>query len=297
MMRYLAIFSLLLLLGCIQPQTVGNDSNVSTVIGNTSPLPEPVENQTANETVQENVSTGPTYVYDRSADFGDIVAVNYTLWVDGEVIDTNNETLAKEVGLYNQYRKYDPLVFELAPDKQMINGFVFSIVGMEINETLSFDVEPDKGYGYYDQSKVVVIPRSYNRSLYEVVPRDALEQQGFTNLSEGAGFNTSLGLVIVDELNDDNVTLFYNFEQGKTFLLNGIPQIVTSVDRDTLNATIEFDLEENQTYQLPHPQTGTPTYFRITNKTDEEITLDSNHYLANKTLHFRVTLLSIMEPQ
>jgi FKBP-type peptidyl-prolyl cis-trans isomerase 2 len=68
-----------------------------------------------------------------------------------------------------------------------------------------------------------------------------------------------------------------------------MPQRVANVSN--LTATIEFMLQQNKSYQLPDPTTGISTPFTVTNKTDTNITIDSNHPLANKTLEFKVTLL------
>lgn len=225
---------------------------------------------------------------DYSVNLGDKISVNYTLWVDGKVYDTNNETLAIESGIYNPYRVYGPFVFDVIFNQGVIDGFVANVIGMTINETISFAVTPDRGYGYYDETKVITVPRYYNKSLFETVPLSYFEEQGL-NTSVGTGFDTPYGTVFINSTNEENATLFYVLSPGQKFTFNGIPQEVVNLTNFT--ATIEYTFKQNSTYVIPHPQTGAPTSYLVTNKTEQNITLDANHKLANKTLIFEVTLL------
>jgi FKBP-type peptidyl-prolyl cis-trans isomerase 2 len=231
---------------------------------------------------------------DYSVDYGDYVWVDYVLWVDGKVFDTNNATVANESGQYTPFKAYEPFGFEVMRGAGVIDGFVYGVIGLRINETVTFSVSPERGYGTHDPAKVVVVPRYYNRSLYETVPRSYLEDAGI-NITEGASFQTDSGIVFIDSIDDDNVTLFYVLGKGSEFVYNGIPQRVANLTNYT--ATVEYALEVNKSYQLPHPATGMPTPFAVTAKTDQNITLDANHPLADKDLRFRVTLLDALPRQ
>lgn len=280
MKSYIVIFvAMLLFFGCVNPpQPTAN---------NTTYKP-PVVNAANNSTFVSG-SLPPGY----SVSLGDTVWVDYTLRVDGKVYDTDNATLANESGIFNPKRTYQPLKFTAAFNKGIIDGFVLAVIGMRVNETLTFSVDPDRGYGPYDPKKVVVIPRYYNKSLHETVPRAYLEEQG-VNITNGTGYQTNYGTVFVEDFNDENVTLFYILKQDDTFLVNGIPQKVVSVTN--LTAVLEFLLTVNETYALPNPNTGSKIPYKVLDKTDENITLDPNHPLANKTLNFKVTLLKVERP-
>ncbi|MBU0526957.1 FKBP-type peptidyl-prolyl cis-trans isomerase [Candidatus Micrarchaeota archaeon] len=289
MRQYAILLALLVLFGCVLPDAPANNTsanmseNVTTnITDNTSVIVPPVNN-TPTEPLPPDYTTN----------LGDFVWVNYTLWINGTVIDTNNETLAKEVGLYNPARAYDPFAFSLEFNKGVIDGFVLGTFGMKVNETQMFDVTPDRGYGPYDPSKVVVVDRYYNMSNFETVPLSSMEAQGLTNLTIGTAFNTPIGDVFINDTNEENVTLFYLFMEGHSFRINGIPQKIVSTDTENWLATIEFLLDENQTYVLPDLQTGAPTNFKVIDKNDQNITLDSNHIYANETLTFEVTLLKV----
>lgn len=108
-------------------------------------------------------------------------------------------------------------------------------------------------------------------------------------MSVGQGFNTPYGTAFIEEINEENVTLVYMLQAGQNLSFNGIPQRVLAVYN--LTAYIEFTFEENLSYVLPDPATGQSAYYKVINKTDQNITLDSNHPLADKTLHFEVTLV------
>ncbi len=290
----LVLAAVLLLLGCITPapspenETVINETNQS---GQLNENGQP--NQTINDGLLPNDSA-PLLPPDYTVNLGDRIWVNYTLWVDGEVYDTNNPTLANESGIYNPYRKYEPFVFTVEFHKGVIDGFVINVIGMSINETVTFSVDPDRGYGPYDPNKVITVARYYEKSLSEVIPRSYLENRGI-NISKGAGFDSSYGTVFIEDFNDENVTIFYVLTPGARLTVAGVPQKVVSLSN--LTATIEFDLAENETYVLPHPDTGAPANFLIKGKTNDTIILDANHPLANETLRFEVTLIDAIPAQ
>jgi FKBP-type peptidyl-prolyl cis-trans isomerase 2 len=267
------ILAMFLVFGCVNPpEPPANVAN-----------PQPVIN-TANSTTQvlKPIPSGS------SIDIGDTVWVDYTLRVDGKVMDTSNATLANESGIYSAMRAYEPLRFTVEFNKGMIAGFVLGVIGMEVNETQSFQVDPARGYGAYDPRKVFLVDRYYTKNMSENVPRAYLESIGI-NASIGSAYETSSGTVFIQNVSGDNVTLFYVLMPGKQFTVNGIPQRIANVSN--LTATIEFDLDQNQSYSLPDPETGAPVRFTVLNKTNDTITLDSNHPLANKTLDFTVTVL------
>lgn len=285
-MRYTMILLVfgILLFGCVNPPPGSNETDgTSTLPVITSPN-STVPNATAPQNVSPAYTLPPGYLLSE----GDYAWVWYTLWVDGEVFDTNNASIANESGIYSPGRAYSPLGFSVELNEGMINGFILNVLGMEINETLVFEVKPELGYGLHDSSQVAAVPRYYNKSLYETVPRAYFEERGL-NVSEGTGYSSPYGTVFIDSFNDENVTLFYMMQPGQTFTLNGIPQKVVATQN--LTAVIEYALEEGETYYLPDPETGAPTMFTVAEKTDDSITLDANHPLAGKSLRFSVTLI------
>jgi len=301
-MRKTIIFMLLaaglLLLGCINPNppATNNTAGQPPIMSNGTVVPPgsattPPANATTNppsNLSNSSIPLPPGY----TAAIGDIATVDYTLRVDGKVLDTSNATLANESGILNPYRRYAPLTFTEEFNKGMIDGFIINTLGMTVNETDHFQVDPARGYGLYDPKKVIQIPRYYDMNMSEVVPRTYLESQG-VNISNGTGYYTNYGTVFIQDYNDQNVTIFYLLSPGQNLTVNGIPEVVTGLVGN-MTARIEYALDVNRTYQLPNPTTGAATVYKILNKTNETITMDSNSPLANKTLDFTVTMLAIV---
>ncbi len=307
-MRKIIIFMLLaaglLLLGCINPNppatnttsqppilsngTVVPPANTIAPPTNATTLPTNATAQPPSNLSNSSVPLPPGY----PAAIGDTVTVDYTLRVDGKVLDTSNATLANESGILNPNRRYAPITFKEDFNSSMIPGFIIDTVGMTINETVSFQVDPARGYGLYDPKKVLQIPRYYDMNMSEVVPRPYLESQG-VNISNGTGYYTNYGTVFIQDYNDQNVTIFYLLSPGQNLTVNGIPEVVTGLVGN-LTARIEYALDVNKTYQLPNPTTGAATVYKVLDKTNQTITLDSNNPLANKTLDFTVTMRNIV---
>jgi FKBP-type peptidyl-prolyl cis-trans isomerase 2 len=285
-MRYvIMLVAALLLFGCVLQPQAGNQSNATNashpvISGGNASSP-------ANAT-QAGMSLPPGY----TVSIGDHVWVNYSLYVNGTLLDTNDPVLARQSGIYNSQRKYGPFDFDVQFNKGIIDGFLLGVIDMKVNDTQVFDVDPARGYGPYDPKKVITVDRYYTRNLTESVPRSFFVQQGI-NVSQGEGFDTQFGTVFIQDFNDENVTIFYLglVDKGFNFTFNGLPQQV--VESSNLTTTIERMLEVGKVYQLPDPATGSPVNFRVLGKTNQSITLDGNNPLANDTLHFTVKVLKI----
>ncbi len=256
MKKVLILFALgILLLGCVGPE------------------PEPEEQPTAN--------------------YGDIVTVNYILTVDGKIIDTTIEEVARAEGIYSPFKNYIPLRFKLmlGEENPFITGFVKGIVGMKENESKIFTIPPgNDAYGIYDPTRVYNVSKYYNMSSLEVVPRSFFEGKNIT-IEEGAGFDTDIGTVFIEDVSGDNITIMYLFQPGDTFDYNGFHHVVTQSINFTY--TIMLDVRENATYRTTSLIDGKLVLARVTKLTNDTITFDENHPLASKTLKYNVTLLKL----
>jgi FKBP-type peptidyl-prolyl cis-trans isomerase 2 len=296
-MRNIIIIAIIgmLLFGCTNPPPSGNNTTYTPPVMSNGTVAQnvtaPVANQTGQNQTLQNQSQQPLPP-DYTVNLGDNVSVMYSLYIDGTLYDTNNATLANASGLYNPSRKYVPLDFTAQIGSGMIDGFVINVVGMKLNETVSFRVDPARGYGPYDEGKVVVVPRYYNKSMSEVVPRSYFTERNL-DVSNGTTYETPYGMVFIQDFNDENVTLFYASlaKEGYQFTYNGIPTRVKTSFVE--NVTLERMLEVNKSYVVPDPRTGQAARYLVTEKTDQNITLDGNHPLANKSLDFTVTLLAV----
>jgi len=98
---------------------------------------------------------------------GDIVKVDYVgRFLNGTVFDTSYENTAKESGIYNPDRNYEPLEFKVG-EGEMIKGFDEEVVGMKIGEKKNITIPPEKAYGEWDPNKAVDIPRVINLTIPE----------------------------------------------------------------------------------------------------------------------------------
>ena len=87
------------------------------------------------------VGTGPAVVS------GDTVYVNYTgKFTDGKVFDTSIEQVAKDAGVYNAGRTYEPFSFA-AGIGQVIQGWNMGIIGMKVGGKRTLTIPYDLAYG------------------------------------------------------------------------------------------------------------------------------------------------------
>jgi len=231
-----------------------------------------------------------------AAQYGDTVTVDYTLTVDGNVLDTSQIDVAKSAGIYSANRSYQPVTFQMLLGNSTINGFVNGVLGMKAGESKNFTVAPADGYGLADQDLITNMSRYYNMSVYEEVPLSFVQAMVATNatLQNDTVFSTEVGYVAVVNYTNETATLKYLFYSGHQFAVNGLPQTVINVTNDTM--LIRFDMQENKSYVVTDPYTKKKSLGRITFADNETIVLDENDLLAGKELNFEVTMLSVIQP-
>ena len=76
---------------------------------------------------------------------GQVVSMEYTLWVDGEVVDSSQGN--------------EPLEF-LAGHGNIISGLESKMRGMKLGESQDVDIRAGDAYGEYDAEAVMDVPRN-----------------------------------------------------------------------------------------------------------------------------------------
>ena len=82
----------------------------------------------------------------RAALEGDLVKVDYVgSFLNGTVFDTSLEDAAKDAGVYNELRPYEPLAFVIGSG-QVIPGFENAVLGMRVGEEKTVTIPPKEAY-------------------------------------------------------------------------------------------------------------------------------------------------------
>lgn len=128
---------------------------------------------------------------------GKLVKVSYTLTVDGNIVDSTQEG--------------KPFEFQIGK-KQVIPGFEEAVKGMEVGEKKSFEVSPDKGYGYENPQGIQEIPK--DKLSPDVKPETGMMLHG--TRTDGQTFRARIKEVkenvIVVDLNHPLAGKTLNFE-------------------------------------------------------------------------------------
>ncbi len=129
---------------------------------------------------------------------GDKVKVDYILEVDGEVLDTSIEEVAKKYNIYSEDREYKPVEFVVG-EGNLIEGFEEAVIGMEVGEEKTVIIPPEKGYGERDEALIQEIPKEmFNDADFEPM-------EGMHILANGIPAK-------IIKVTDDKVILDFNHE-------------------------------------------------------------------------------------
>lgn len=101
---------------------------------------------------------------------GDLVKLEYTAYSGESVIDTTDEKLAKDKGIYDQKKKYGPAVIKVGAN-QVLQGVDEALIGMENGNEKEFDIQPEKAFGERNQSLIKLVPmRQFREAGMRPVP-------------------------------------------------------------------------------------------------------------------------------
>jgi FKBP-type peptidyl-prolyl cis-trans isomerase SlyD len=117
---------------------------------------------------------------------GVVVSMDYTLRVDGEVLDTSDDA--------------GPLQF-LAGYENIVPGLEREMIGMKIGESKDVVVTPADGYGEFDEEGFMDVPRSEFPSDMEI------EEGVELNITDEDGENQ---YARVESVTDESVRLDFN---------------------------------------------------------------------------------------
>lgn len=127
-----------------------------------------------------------TYTQPESVSNDVVVSLDYTLTVDGDVVDSSEET--------------GPIVF-IQGTGDIIPGLEAGINGMHVDESREVHVEPTQAYGEYDPEARVKVPREQFPPEIELEPGVQLRVRD----TQGHELDT-----VVSDVGEQEVTLDFN---------------------------------------------------------------------------------------
>lgn len=152
-----------------------------------------------------NINNGCSMV--KTVENGNIVKVDYTgTLANGTLFDTSIESEAKNAGLFNSERRYEPLEFEVGAG-QVVKGFDQAVLGMKKGEEKNVEIKPEEGYGPIREELIQVLPKGNFASDYQAKEGDMIM------------FNTQYGQIrgLIKKIAADNITVDFNHPlAGKT---------------------------------------------------------------------------------
>ncbi len=151
---------------------------------------------------------------------GDFVRVEYSLITenDRKIIDTTNEEVAKEQGIFNKDRVYSPALFVIG-EETPLKTFIEALKKADVDKEIDVNIKASDAFGDYDAQKI------------QIVPTSEFKHQGITPVL-GQTINFENGLQAkVKTLSSGRATLDFNHPlAGRDLIVKG--KIVEKVVED-----------------------------------------------------------------
>jgi FKBP-type peptidyl-prolyl cis-trans isomerase SlyD len=119
---------------------------------------------------------------------GDVIRFDYTLWVDGKLLETSEESVAKANSIHREGRGYKPITITLGAS-QIIKGLESHIRSHgKVGVPVKTEIKAEDAYGVRDPKKVQTIPMAKFKSQ-KVEPQVGMQ----LNLGNERGIVTQVG--------------------------------------------------------------------------------------------------------
>lgn len=294
------LVTIVLVTGCIENKNKKNETE-------TSILNKINENQINQKEDTEN----------QSIKLGDTVTVDYIVYLNGSVYNTNIEKIAKDNNITYNNRTI-PISFKIGKG-EAIKGLEEGVIGMKLGESKNFTIPPEKAF-QIDPKLISIIPRiekirtTRNLSKNFDIPADMFNfQYGTKNVGDviqilGTNINAT-----IKNISTSNVSLYTNLKVGDIVSAAPFNERVTGIDDN--NITLKIDMKkgeiikwsawnttvvdidsENMTLEhnyIPDTKIRTAYGLARVHFNDTSIIMDLNSELAGKTLIYNVTIKSI----
>ncbi|MEM0090223.1 MAG: FKBP-type peptidyl-prolyl cis-trans isomerase [Nitrososphaerota archaeon] len=114
------------------------------------------------ETPKEKGSTGEKQASEAPKPVlssGSFLLVDYTIRIKetGELVDTTSEKEAREAGIYDASKLYEPRLAIIGKG-MLLKAIEDELVTMSVGESKTFEISPEKAFGQRDPTKVKVYP-------------------------------------------------------------------------------------------------------------------------------------------
>jgi peptidylprolyl isomerase len=238
----------------------------------------------------------------KTVKIGDNVSVDYTGSINGSVVVTSIESVAKENNLSSNNRKYGPITFTVGSGK-VIKGFDEGVVGMRVGESRTLTIPPEKGFGSRNPELIKIVPIIQNISTTKTLPR--VVNVSMTQFAPIFGNNHTTGDIVkipdsnisatIKNMSISSVLLSYNLLAGTQVSQQPWNETVIKIDEN--NITTKIDVKKNDTVRLP----DTAWDSTVMNVDAENITLRHNSIkdtdmltsVGNAKVHFNDTYITI----
>ncbi|HWQ67535.1 MAG TPA: peptidylprolyl isomerase [Methanospirillum sp.] len=163
---------------------------------------------------------------------GDFIRLSYTARGYGTVFDTTSKADAQEAGIFDENKKYEPIVV-CAGKQQVLLGLDEAIIGKEAGFEETIEIPAEKAFGEREQERI----RSYEKKIFKEKPTVGV-RVSIPNVGEGMVVKMIGNRVLVDfnhPLAGQSLTYNYRIEEfveSAQEQVKGIIEIYTGIETE-----------------------------------------------------------------
>ncbi len=120
----------------------------------------------------------------------DFILIEYTVKIKdtGRVIDTTDEKIAKEHGIYDEEKEYGPILVIIG-EGRFVKGFEDALKESDVGEEKEVEIPPEKAFGTRDPNKIKTfsVRELRKRGVKKLEPGEVIEIGGIPGVVRSVG--------------------------------------------------------------------------------------------------------------
>jgi FKBP-type peptidyl-prolyl cis-trans isomerase 2 len=178
---------------------------------------------------------------------GDFIRLSFTGKLeDGTVFDTTDEAVAKQQGIYDEEKKYEPMTI-IVGSGFLVEGLEEALIGKNAGDEATVTVPPEKGYGERSLDAIEIV--STKKFEGKIEPGQMIEYNGKVGFIE----SISGGRVKVDynaPLAGKKLTYDFKIEE----VIEDREEKIKALLKGYVSETAEFKLKDDNTIKIQVPK-------------------------------------------